>query len=151
MGTPQQQATWNASAFGETVFASQIFTRADYPDQRAAGGVNLKDNTRQGDQTVTPLEFIHEAADCKLFYTAAMVNDVTNVWKGAADAMFNGQGCVEGSEGDPTSISGGGQNNQGNAVTMKGELNSGVKMSREANIKNLMLGSLLTVAAILII
>lgn len=51
-----------------------------------------------------------------MFYTAPMINDVTMVWKGVVDRMFrNGTAsCVEGSTGDKSSISGGGQTKGGN-------------------------------------
>ncbi|KAF1920546.1 hypothetical protein BDU57DRAFT_18030 [Ampelomyces quisqualis] len=115
LGSPAQRAAWNDTDLGRTAFASQIFRRSAYQGGRIAGGVNLKDNLRQGDESKTPLEFMYEAADCRMFFTAPMVSDVTQVWKGVADRMFrteNGTGmsmCVEGSTMDKSSVSGGGQ------------------------------------------
>tara|TARA_R110002003_G_scaffold702_7_gene21138 strand:+ start:8797 stop:10047 length:1251 start_codon:yes stop_codon:yes gene_type:complete len=115
LGSPEQRAQWNDTELGRTAFATQLFRRSAYQGGRTAGGVNLKDNLRQGDASKTPLEFMYEAADCRMFFTAAMVSDVTQVWKGVADRMFRedeGMGlsmCVEGSTGDKTSVSGGGQ------------------------------------------
>jgi hypothetical protein len=113
MGSPQQQAEWNNTALGKTAFAEQMFRRSAYAGGRAAGGINLRDNLRRDDPSKTPLEFIYEAADCRMFYTAPMINDVTQVWKGVADRMFRGangtSACVQGSTGDKSSISGGGQ------------------------------------------
>ncbi|PSN65502.1 hypothetical protein BS50DRAFT_496323 [Corynespora cassiicola Philippines] len=123
LGSPEQQAQWNQSEVGRTAFAEQMFRRTVYSQGRPAGGVNLRDNLRRNDASKTPLEFIYEAADCKMFYTAPMVNDVTQVWKGVADRMFrNGTNmCVMGSTGDPSSISGGGQMRSGNVPPQKGE------------------------------
>lgn len=115
LGSPAQRAEWNNTDLGRTAFATQLFKRSAYQGGRIAGGVNLKDNLRQGDASKTPLEFIYEAADCRMFFTAAMVSDVTQVWKGVADRMFRtggGKGlamCVEGSTMDKTSVMGGGQ------------------------------------------
>ncbi|KAF2277555.1 uncharacterized protein EI97DRAFT_297377 [Westerdykella ornata] len=113
LGSPEQQAQWNQTALGRTAFATQIFKRSAYFGDRPAGGINLRDNLRKDDPSQTPLEFIYEAADCRMFYTAEMINDVTNVWKGAVDRMFKGeQGmklCVDGSTGHKSSVTGGGQ------------------------------------------
>lgn len=111
LGSPEQQAQWNDTALGRTAFAEQLFKRTVYSGGRPAGGINLRDNLRRNDTSQTPLEFIYEAADCRMFYTAPMINDVTMVWKGVVDRMFrNGTAqCVQGSTGDPSSISGGGQ------------------------------------------
>jgi hypothetical protein len=115
LGSPEQQAQWNTTDLGRTAFARQLFTRSAYQNGVVAGGVNLRDNLRQNDASQTPLEFIYEAADCRMFFTAGMVSDVTQVWKGVADRMFrNGTGagmgmCVQGSTGHETSVSGGGQ------------------------------------------
>ena len=95
-----------------------MFKRSAYgADGRPAGGINLRDNLRLNDTSKTPLEFIYEAADCRMFYTAPMINDVTMVWKGVVDRMFREDerktACVQGSTGDPSSVSGGGQSKSG--------------------------------------
>ncbi|KAL1602739.1 hypothetical protein SLS60_006160 [Paraconiothyrium brasiliense] len=115
LGSPEQQAQWNQTSLGRTAFAEQIFKRTAYSGDRPAGGINLKDNLRRDDPSKTPLEFIYEAADCRMFYTAPMINDVTMVWKGVVDRMFrNGTSqCVQGSTGDKSSVSGGGQTKAG--------------------------------------
>jgi hypothetical protein len=134
LGSPEQRAQWNSTDLGRTAFATQLFTRSAYQGGRIAGGVNLKDNLRQGDASKTPLEFIYEAADCRMFFTAGMVSDVTQVWKGVADRMFStaqGKGlsmCVEGSTMDKSSVSGGGQFRGGD-----GKINAGPGGSRNGS------------------
>lgn len=61
------------------------------------------------DESVTPLEFTYEAADCRLFYTGDMIRDVTNVWKKTVDAHWGDakQTCVDDSVGHESSLSGG--------------------------------------------
>lgn len=133
LGSPEQRAKWDTSDLGRTAFATQLFKRSAYSNGRVAGGINLKDNLRENDASGMPLEFIYEAADCRMFFTAPMVSDVTALWKGVADRMFvdgpvakpkNGsmpmQMCVQGSMGHPTSISAGGQKRAGDGGITRG-------------------------------
>src|SRR4030095_609151 len=60
------------------------------------------------DTSNTPLEFLYEAADCKLFYTADMIKNVRLVWETAVDARWsNYKGCVAGSTNHNSSVGGG--------------------------------------------
>ncbi|KAH7378817.1 hypothetical protein BKA66DRAFT_420772 [Pyrenochaeta sp. MPI-SDFR-AT-0127] len=122
LGSPQQQAQWDTQDLGKTAFATQLFKRSAYQGGRVAGGVNLKDNMRQNDASGTPLEFMYEAADCRMFFTNKMITDVTEVWKGVADRMFKNETnkCVQDSTGDKTSVSGGGQLRGGDGSITKG-------------------------------
>ncbi|KAF2258554.1 hypothetical protein CC78DRAFT_526138 [Lojkania enalia] len=113
LGSPQQQADWNTTSLGRTAFATQLFKRTAYSGDRPAGGINLRDNLRRNDPSNTPLEFIYEAADCRMWYTAPMIFDVTEVWKGVVDRMWGETECVEGSTRDKSSVSGGGQTKSG--------------------------------------
>ncbi|KAF2397154.1 hypothetical protein EJ06DRAFT_566892 [Trichodelitschia bisporula] len=73
---------------------------SDLPFQRSvASGVNNRDGIRKGDSTGTPLQFVYEPADCRLFYTLQMTVDATAMWKAAADAKWNGKECVAGNLG----------------------------------------------------
>ncbi|KAK4960967.1 hypothetical protein LTR10_001456 [Elasticomyces elasticus] len=59
--------------------------------------VNSRDGIREGDATETPLQFVYEPADCRIYYTPEMVVDETAVWKTVADTAFNGiSHCVAG-------------------------------------------------------
>jgi hypothetical protein len=69
------------------------------PWQRASGspGMNVRDALRKSDKTNTPLHFTYEAADCRMYYTADMVVDITAAWRAAADAKWLGKKqCVAG-------------------------------------------------------
>ncbi|EPQ64643.1 hypothetical protein BGT96224_354 [Blumeria graminis f. sp. tritici 96224] len=44
-----------------------------------------------------PSQYVRVESDCRLFYTEKSINDVTVLWKAAADAAFNGKGCAYGS------------------------------------------------------
>jgi hypothetical protein len=97
-------------------FSSLPLLRAASPDQ--AGGINFRNNIRIGDLSATPLQFVYEAADCRLWYTKEMLSDPTFLWNRVADVAFNKTNgtiysspyCVNGSTGQPTSLSGGLQN-----------------------------------------
>ncbi|KAG4439022.1 hypothetical protein IFR05_005486 [Cadophora sp. M221] len=74
--------------------------------------VNFRDQVREDAQEV-PLQFIYEAADCRIFYTAEMLADYSVLWQKAADALWtNSRLCVEGfvghgSSGDDANLPGG--------------------------------------------
>lgn len=52
----------------------------------------LPENFKDG----IPAQFIVEPADCRIFYTPAMITDITKMWDAAAEAAFNGKACVVG-------------------------------------------------------
>jgi hypothetical protein len=67
---------------------------------RAVGGpnINARDGIRKGDKTNTPLHFVYEEADCRLFYEPSMTVDVTSLWRAVADVKWTGKrNCVAGS------------------------------------------------------
>lgn len=43
-----------------------------------------------------PAQYVVHHADCRLYWTAPMITDVTTVWKAAADVAFNTAACVAG-------------------------------------------------------
>jgi hypothetical protein len=59
-------------------------------------GLNMRDGVQScGD--ATPLQFVVEPADCRLFYTPKMVVDLAEMWKVAVDAKWLGKRrCVAG-------------------------------------------------------
>ena len=61
------------------------------------GRVNIKNSVRTGSDV--PLQFTYQAADCRLWYTAAMVTDYSAKWKAVASVAFdkNTTLCVQGS------------------------------------------------------
>jgi hypothetical protein len=75
--------------------------------------LNIKNGIAEGDETQTPLQFVYDAADCRIWWTAEMLFDVTAIWRKVADVAFgvNGSapfadGCVAGSTNQNTSLSG---------------------------------------------
>lgn len=79
--------------------------RAADPTLQTALQVNLFNNIAQGDESLTPIRFTYEAADCRIFNTAAMVMNMTATWTAAADIWRgNFHGCVAGSTGQNTSL-----------------------------------------------
>lgn len=73
-----------------------------YWDTRAvedSGVVNARDGIAQGDTTETPLQFVYQAANCRIWYTAEMTYDITAMWEKAADVAWGGASCVVGDVG----------------------------------------------------
>ncbi|KAF2878259.1 hypothetical protein BDV95DRAFT_479193 [Massariosphaeria phaeospora] len=107
---PDHQEELNGTELGSLVFADRPLMRSAYQSSgRTRSSVNLRDNIRIGDDTSTPLEFVYEAADCRVFYTAEMVRDVEATWKKTVDAKWGDANkfCVEGSVAHKSSLSGG--------------------------------------------
>lgn len=69
-----------------------------YPINRSSStGINVRDNILPDNlNDGLPAQFVREETDCRLFYTQAMITDVTALWKAAANAAFNGAKCVAG-------------------------------------------------------
>jgi hypothetical protein len=60
-------------------------------------GLNVRDGIAKNDTSGVALQFVHEEADCRLYYTPEMTVDVTAIWKAAADAQWGSSGkCVGG-------------------------------------------------------
>ncbi|KAJ5670657.1 Interphotoreceptor retinol-binding [Penicillium maclennaniae] len=68
-----------------------------------SGSVNLR-NEYDPDDDQTPLQFIYEAAECRLFYTLDNYLQRETVWQAAAKSMFGNGGCVKGSTGGEGSL-----------------------------------------------
>ncbi|ORY10260.1 hypothetical protein BCR34DRAFT_602239 [Clohesyomyces aquaticus] len=97
----------NATAVGKILDTTQLFVRSAHtdPEMPIFGRINSLDNLRQNDSSETPLEFVYEAADCRLFNTFESWFDVTKLWKAAVDVKWGKGKCVDGSMGDKTALS----------------------------------------------
>ena len=103
------QAALNKTDLGKLVYTTRPLSRTAYGSSGASASViNLRDNIREGDKSVTPLNFVYEAADCRLFYTMDMIQDVSVVWKKTVDAKWGDKSkvCVEGSTGHKSASAG---------------------------------------------
>ncbi|KAH7094752.1 hypothetical protein FB567DRAFT_12528 [Paraphoma chrysanthemicola] len=114
----------------------QIAVRAGDSSSRAQS----QDQIRKGDSTATPLQFIYEAADCRIFYTADSYSDPDLAWKQAWDAFTNDSKCVSGSTAHKSSISGGFKPFGGGQLKAEDQptspaTGSGSKPSAAANVK----------------
>lgn len=83
-GTPEQTAALNRYS--------------DLPVLRStSSAVNSRDAILPGNvNDGIPAQYVAEEADCRLYWTEGMVKDVTEVWKAAANAAFNGGKCAYG-------------------------------------------------------
>lgn len=73
------------------------------PSYAWSGSINLRNEYDPADDQ-TPLQFVYEAAECRLFYTIQNYLQRETVWQAAAKAMFRGFGCVKGSTGGVGSL-----------------------------------------------
>lgn len=60
--------------------------------------VNLRDQVRKEQQDV-PVQFVYDAADCRIFYTAETWSDYSSLWSHAVNAISDPKLCVAGSTG----------------------------------------------------
>ncbi|KAH7399875.1 hypothetical protein BKA64DRAFT_733306 [Cadophora sp. MPI-SDFR-AT-0126] len=86
--TAEEQTNW-----------TKTIKYTDLPQNRSTDcSVNVRDNIlRAHIEDGIPAQFLYEPADCRLFYEAPMISDVTFIWKRAADAAWSGRKCVAGS------------------------------------------------------
>lgn len=104
LSTPAQKESFEKRYSGLEDGAIQMLTRAAIgPDGLLVASANVRNNIRLDDDTVTPLQFVYEAADCRLFYTAPMLAMQSLVWSAAYNSMWKNGSCVAGSTGHPSS------------------------------------------------
>jgi hypothetical protein len=66
-----------------------------------SASITLRDQIRRGENI--PLQFVYDAAKCRIFYTPQTFNNFTNSWKYAADAIWSKpELCVKDSTGYAT-------------------------------------------------
>ncbi len=65
-------------------------------DMHGGSYVNFRNAYNEGDD-LTPLQFVYEAAECRLFYTTENVARPASVWLAAANAMWDKWPCIHGS------------------------------------------------------
>ncbi|UKZ78744.1 hypothetical protein TrVFT333_006489 [Trichoderma virens FT-333] len=62
-----------------------------------AASVNVRDRIlRSNIDDGLPAQFVVEHADCRLYWTAPMITDITEIWSAAANAAFNNAKCANG-------------------------------------------------------
>lgn len=82
----------------DTKFKAELQRYTTLPMERSrASGVNVRDQIlRENIEDGVPAQFVYEASDCRLYWTAPMISNVTEVWKSTAQAAFNGAKCAAG-------------------------------------------------------
>lgn len=112
-----------AAAIRDSKILGPIYNDSDYVILRGANaGVgaaalndftfNFQNNIAEGDTSYTPLQFVYEAADCRLWYQPRHISNISTLWTTVAEQAFGLNGvqtfslCVQGSTGAPSSLSG---------------------------------------------
>ncbi|KAK0653734.1 Peptidase S41 family protein ustP [Lasiodiplodia hormozganensis] len=121
-----------ASGVTDLADAEQVLSRTAVVAGDRKGALNYRNNYRKGDDSNTPLQFVPEYADCRIFYTAPMLFDPVSVWTTVFDTMWRNGSCVPGSTGHVTSAingtnSGPGQFTSGSSSS-RGMAQSGLAM-----------------------
>lgn len=87
-----------AVAIGSTDSTVMALTSSLPVNRSTDTSLNVRDNIlRYNIGDGTPAQFIYEPADCRLFYTPAMMINVTAIWEAAAEAAWGNSGCNAGS------------------------------------------------------
>ncbi|KAI1262695.1 hypothetical protein F5Y18DRAFT_149911 [Xylariaceae sp. FL1019] len=82
----------------DTTLLAEFSRYTTYPDDRADDAhIGVKDEILpQNLLDGTPAQYVAEYSDCRLYFTVDMHKDITNLWKAAASAAFNGGDCAYG-------------------------------------------------------
>ncbi|KAI0883788.1 uncharacterized protein GGS22DRAFT_166094 [Annulohypoxylon maeteangense] len=99
------QAQQALSFTNDSAVTATLNTYTEYVrDRSTAASLNVKDQILAGNiEDGTPAQFVVEESDCRLWWTAPMVTDVSELWKAAAAAAFKGASCAYGAIDYPAS------------------------------------------------
>ncbi|KAI0384399.1 hypothetical protein F5Y04DRAFT_228519 [Hypomontagnella monticulosa] len=88
----------------DSAILNTLSTYTTYVIERStAASLNVKDQILHGNiEDGIPAQFVTEESDCRLWWTAPMVSDITELWKAAATAAFKGGKCAYGAIDYPT-------------------------------------------------
>jgi hypothetical protein len=90
--------------------------------------VNMRDNIPQGDNTQTPLQFVFEPANCKIFYDFMTASHPHMLWERAADIAWKGKKCAWGGMNTNVTVGAG-----GNSTSTPGNGNPSTPLQVTAN------------------
>ena len=80
IATDEQQAEANKTTLPALYQDGEyVLYRSTDPTGTDAVSVNVRNNIAEGDDTQTPLQFVYEAADCRIWWTPDMLFNITNV------------------------------------------------------------------------
>jgi hypothetical protein len=122
-GESQEIAKQNNISVPETL---TLPSNAKIPLKATLATVNSGNIIRLGDKTNTPTQFTYDAADCRLFWTAENLLDVTTIWTKAAEYRWGNGKCVQGSSANTSMKSNSTLMNVGS--TARGRSNSGLTL-----------------------
>jgi hypothetical protein len=58
--------------------------------------LNMRDNIPQGDDSQTPLQFVFEPANCRIYYNFMTASHPHKLWEYVADVAWKGKQCAWG-------------------------------------------------------
>ncbi|KAK0620996.1 hypothetical protein B0T14DRAFT_538188 [Immersiella caudata] len=96
------QAAKRHSTINDTDLIVQLDRFTSYVESRSSyTSLNVRDEIlRKNWHDGIPAQFVVETSDCRLYWLADMLFNISNVWKAAAGAAFKGSKCAFGAGGD---------------------------------------------------
>lgn len=112
---PLNGTEWDYFTFYPIVRTSSAVLSGSPASGLSSIGVNGRNSFRIGDTTNTPLQYVYDAADCRIWYTPEMLYNPSALWNRVAEVAFSQRSglaydskyCVAGSTGHPTAYTGG--------------------------------------------
>ncbi|KLJ11924.1 hypothetical protein EMPG_12928 [Blastomyces silverae] len=98
---PQEKRKWAGTDLGEIYRTGKYILARTVGDGQGAR-VNYRNAVDPKDEKRVPLQFVYEAAGCRIWQTRDMVLDMTKLWIAAADRAFRGGACIPGSTPKPS-------------------------------------------------
>ncbi|PGH12568.1 hypothetical protein AJ79_04189 [Helicocarpus griseus UAMH5409] len=95
----QEKREWAGTDLGEIYRTGKYILARTVQDGKGAR-VNYRNAIDPKDDKRTPLQFVYEAANCRIWMTRHMVKDMKPLWIAAAEAAFKGGYCISGSTPD---------------------------------------------------
>ncbi|KKZ66436.1 hypothetical protein EMCG_07827 [[Emmonsia] crescens] len=99
--SPQEKRQWAGTDLGEIYRVGKYILARTVQDGLGAR-VNYRNAVDPKDEKRIPLQFVYQAAGCRIWQTRDMVRDMTKLWTAAADRAFRGGACIPGSTPQPS-------------------------------------------------
>ncbi|EEH23410.1 hypothetical protein PABG_05621 [Paracoccidioides brasiliensis Pb03] len=88
--TPQEKRQWAGTDLGE-IYRVGKYILARTVDDGEGARVNFRNGIDPKDKDRIPLQFVYEAAGCRIWTTRPMLNDITKLWEAVSDTTFRGK------------------------------------------------------------
>ncbi|KAK2812169.1 hypothetical protein FQN50_001526 [Emmonsiellopsis sp. PD_5] len=94
--TPQEKRQWENTDLGEIYRIGEYILARTVSDGEGAR-VNYRNAIDPKDKSRTPLQFVYEAAGCRMWFTLESAFDMNKFWADVSNVAFGDAGCLPGS------------------------------------------------------